>query len=126
MTRTPDRRVTDRPVALLVGPGCVSSCDSFSLSWSRNDMGPLVGERTASAYTSSRLRLPVKAGDLQLGTLSLAIGYETLGDDPTSTEAVPIPLTVSIPHTFDNTDSYDADVVSAAIDALQKRTPNVR
>ena len=122
--RTPDRRVIDRPVALLVGPDCMSSCDTLSLIWSRNDMGPLVGERTAAAYTTVRLRLPVKVGGLELGTLPLAISYETMGEDPASIEAVPVPLTVSIPHTFDNTESYSADLVSAAIDALQKRTPN--
>ena len=98
----------------------MSSCDFFALVWSRNGMGPLVGEPTAAGYTAWRLQLPVVAGGVELGVLSMALSYETMGNGHTAIEAVPIPLTVSLPHTFDNTDSYDAELVSAAVNELQR------
>jgi len=119
MTRRPERRVIERPVALLVGPGCLSSCDFFSLVWSRNEMGPIVGERTAAGYTAWRANLPVRVGNMDLGTLSVALQYESMGDDHASVEAIPIPLTVPIDRTFDNAETYDAEVVAAAIDSLR-------
>lgn len=119
LTRIPDRRVIERPVALMVGPQCLSSCDFFSLVWSRNDMGPIVGERTASGYTAWRMGIPVRVGDLDLGTLGVALEYKIMGDDSSAVEAIPIPLTKSLDRTFDNADTYDADVVSAAVDSLR-------
>ena len=50
---TPSHRVTSLPVALLVGPGCVSSCDSFTQQFAEWGFGPLIGEPGRGPHDTS-------------------------------------------------------------------------
>jgi hypothetical protein len=109
-------RVTTAPVALLVGPGCVSSCDSVALAFDENDFGPLVGEPTAAGYTTSRMKLFVKdASGAAIGALRIAISKEQSGRTGKDIEAVPLHLDYAIDRTWENRDQYDALLVDAAL-----------
>ena len=62
----------------------------------------------------------MKAGSEQavLGTLDLAIAYDTAPGGTSSIEAVSVAIDVPIPRTFDNRDRYDRLLVDGAIRAL--------
>lgn len=107
----------DHPIAVLVGPGCVSSCDSFTRVMGLQGVA-LIGEPTAAGHTTRRMRWPVEAGGETLGHLELAVSIELDGPDGDPIEAVPIPLRVRMPRTYANRDTYDRDLVDAAVDAL--------
>jgi hypothetical protein len=65
--------VTSVPVALLLGPGCKSACDSFSAIWSRERFGPMVGTPPAAMYTSLRYPLAVELDGEWLGDFTIAL-----------------------------------------------------
>ena len=113
----PDSPVTDRPWAVLVGPGCVSSCDSFARVVAVNAFAPVLGAPTAAAYTTQRMRWAVRVGGEEIGTLRFAISDELATRTGPSIEAVPIPLT-PVPRTWERRDRHDADLVEAAIGAM--------
>jgi hypothetical protein len=110
-------------VALLVGPDCVSACDSVTRIFSEYDFGPLIGEPTAAAYTFARTELPVAIGELDLGLLSIAVSYEVSGKTGRRIEAMPIEIDRAIPRTFANRSEYGRLLVDAARDALDARRP---
>jgi peptidase S41-like protein len=66
-------RVTNAPVALLLGPGCKSACDTFSAIWSRERFGPMVGTPPAAMYTSLRYPLTVEMDGELLGDFTIAL-----------------------------------------------------
>ena len=117
---TPSHRVTTLPVALLVGPHCVSSCDSFAQQFAEWGFGPLVGEPTAAGFTTRRLRRPIVFQGDGLGELVLAFSYEVSGKTGAPIEAVPTPLTERVDRTFSNQASYDALLVEKAISRLDR------
>lgn len=119
--RTPKNRVTKAPVALLVGPLCISSCDTFAQTFSRHDFGPLVGSSTAAAYTVVRLPVIARTEDGRvLGTLHVALSRSRIGDGPWI-EAVPLPIDVPLEETFATRGQFDRNLVDAGIGALRKR-----
>ena len=116
----PSHRVTTLPLALLVGPGCVSACDSFTQQFAEQGLAPLVGEPTATAHTTRRLkRAIVLAGDT-LGTLDVAFSYEVSGVSGEPVEGVPIRLDARVDRTFANRERYDAILVERAIGVVGK------
>jgi C-terminal processing protease CtpA/Prc len=116
---TPSHRITKAPIALLVGPGCVSACDAIALYFSRERFGPLVGEPPASGTTNNRLdRFVVLPGGRKFGRLRLAFTYELDGKTKERMEGVPTPVDVPLDRTFDNRATYDRQLVDAAIGAF--------
>jgi hypothetical protein len=65
--------VTSAPVALLLGPGCKSACDTFSAIWSRERFGPMLGTPPAAMYTSLRYPLAVELDGEWLGDFTIAL-----------------------------------------------------
>jgi hypothetical protein len=119
----PRHRVTTLPVALLVGPSCASSCDSFAWQFDRSDLGPIVGRRPAAGFTVHRASFEVvpKPGALSIGSFDLAASYDTAPGDADSLEGRAITLDVPIDRTFENRATYDKLLVDGAIGALERR-----
>jgi len=117
---TPSHRVTTAPIALLVGPRCVSACDSVASLFAENHFGPLVGEPTATAYTTQRIRRPVTIHGKQLGTMYLAFTRELSGKTNEPIEGVPIHIDVPIDRTVANRAVYDRTLVDAGIKSLSR------
>jgi hypothetical protein len=116
---TPSHRMTKAPIALLVGPGCVSSCDAIALFFATNHFGPLVGEPPASGTTNNRLeRDVILPGGRKFGTFKLAFTVELNGKTREPEEGVPTPVDVPLDATFENRAHYDHDLVDAAIRAF--------
>jgi hypothetical protein len=117
----PSHRVTTAPVALLVGAGCVSSCDSVAHAFDENDFGPLVGEPTAAAYTTSRMKIAVKdASGVEIGSIRIAISMEISGVTGKDIEAVPLHIDYPVDRTFDAKDAYDAALLEAAMRGFEE------
>jgi hypothetical protein len=119
----PSHRVTKLPLALLVGPNCVSSCDSLTQQFDEQELGPLVGEPTAAAHTTRRLKRDIVFRGEVLGTLELAFSYEVSGVSGKPVEGVPIHLDERVDRTFANRDRYDSLLVDRAIAALHGSSP---
>lgn len=117
----PKHRVTTAPVALLLGPGCASSCDAVAWHFDKQDFGPIVGRPSMGGFTTHRLKKDVVLEGKRLGSLDLAVAYDTPAGSDESIEAVPVHLDVPVPRTFENHARYDAVLVDAAIEALRKR-----
>ncbi len=115
---TPSHRVTSAPIALLVGSRCASSCDSVASLFAENHFGPLVGEPTAAAYTTTRLRRPITLAGKPFGAVNLAFTRELSGKTHEAIEGVPLHIDVPVDRTFANRDGYDRALVDAAIKAL--------
>ena len=119
----PQNQVTTRPVALLVGAGCVSSCDHVVSVFKENQFGPVIGTAGAAGYTAYRIWHLVthpETGE-NLGIALLAFSYEVSGKTREPVEAVVVPPDVTVEPTFDNASRYDAMLVEAAISALVKK-----
>lgn len=119
----PSHRVTKAPVALLLGPGCASACDAFAWHFDVEDTGPIVGRGAMAGFTTHRARfdVPSRDGKGVLGTIDLAIAYDTPPGRTESIEAVPVTIDVPIPRTFENHEHYDRLLVDGAIRALTSR-----
>jgi hypothetical protein len=117
VTAPASERVTTAPVALVVGPACASSCDTFALTWSAFKLGPVVGKQPVHAYTVIRLPIPVAGPDREdLGTFRVALSQSEIRDG-TSIEGEPIALDWEAPDTFETRGSW----VRAAVDEAAKR-----
>jgi hypothetical protein len=119
----PSHRVTTLPLALLVGPGCVSACDSFSQVFADWGFGPLIGEPTAAAFTTRRLERAITYRGETLGRLAVAFSYEVSGKTGAPVESVPVPLSERVERTFANRATYDATLVERAVAALGAKGP---
>lgn len=116
----PGHRATKAPVALLLGPGCASSCDAFAWHFDKADTGPIIGRGAMAGFTTHRARFDVTPGEGQavLGTIDFAISYDTPPGGTESIEGVSVNVDVPIPRTFDNHDRYDRLLIDGAIQAL--------
>lgn len=115
----PRHPVTTLPVAVLVGPHCVSACDSVSRYFMENDFAPLVGEPTSAAYAGGDLKLAVLAPDgSELGVLALAASYHVSGHGGDDIEGVPLTLDRPVDRTLENYARYDRLLVETAMEAL--------
>ncbi len=115
-----DELVTRAPVALLVGAGCVSSCDTLALTWSAFGLGPMVGRQPAHSYTVHRLPIHVAGPEGEdLGTFRLAISHSELRG--TNIEGEPLRLDWEAPRTFEGRDTWGRDAVAEARRRLTPR-----
>ena len=112
--------MTRAPVALLVGAGCVSSCDTLALTWSAFGLGPMVGRQPAHSYTVHRLPIHVAGPEGEdLGTFRLAISHSELRG--TNIEGEPLRLDWEAPRTFEGRDTWGRDAVAEARRRLTPR-----
>lgn len=113
-TSPESERVTRAPVALVVGPGCVSSCDTLALTWSAFHLGPVVGMQPMHAYTVNRLPIHVRGPDSEdLGTLRIALSESELKDGVTL-EGEPLTLAWEAPDTFETRKTWVKDAIEHA------------
>lgn len=101
VTPPASERVTRAPVAVVTGPSCMSSCDTFSSIWSAFHLGPLVGKQPMHAYTVVRLPIEVVGPDREpLGALRVALSRSELRDG-VSIEGEPVHLDWEAPDSFE-------------------------
>lgn len=122
---TPKGTIIRAPIALLVGPQCASSCDTFAAVFSTHDFGILVGEPTAAAYTAYRMPLSVAddKGAL-IGTMHVAFSRSRIGSSSQWVEGMPLHIDVPVESRWEPSESYDRRVVEAAVRALQEQEKN--
>jgi len=113
------RRVSSAPVALLLGPGCRSACDTFAAIWMREHFGPTIGAPPAAMYTSLRYPLPVSLGDEFLGDFEIALCGLRLDDNQPWLEGRPLRLDSFVEPRWPQR-SYDRLLLDAAVRALRK------
>lgn len=109
------------PVALLVGPECMSSCAHMAHIFDENDFGPLIGEPTAASYTSQRLTYPVKTrAGLDLGAIRLGLSRDSSGKTGEPLEGFTVHIDYPVERTFEGRDSWDARLVDVAVRAFRE------
>lgn len=110
--------VTTKPVAVITGPRCASSCDQFSALWSEFGLGPIVGKQPAHGFTSARHSFPIEAPDHRdMGRFSIALSWQGFAGRP-SLEGRPIELGWEAPETFEARTSWLDDAVVQATKLL--------
>jgi hypothetical protein len=115
----PNALVTKVPIAVLVGPNCRSSCDTFVNIWSERRAGPTIGEPAAAMFTSNRYPLDVRLGDELLGQLTVALsGVRATENDPWL-EGKPEPVDQPVEPSWPAAD-YEQKMIDAAIGALER------
>jgi hypothetical protein len=128
---TPAHGLLAVPVALLVGPGCMSSCAHIAHIFDEDDFGPLIGEPTAASYTTQRLAYPLKvASGLDLGAIGLGLSRDSSGKTGEPLEGYQVHIDYPVERTFDGRDTWDAALVDSALKAFReysfpKRTAKV-
>jgi hypothetical protein len=114
--------VTKAPMAVLVGPNCKSSCDTFVNVWSARHAGPTIGEPPAAMLTSNRYPLDVRLGGESLGQLTIALsGVRATERDPWL-EGKPAPVDELVEQSWPSAD-YEQKIIDAAIRALERAKP---
>jgi hypothetical protein len=112
--RVPEsERVIRAPVAVIVGPGCISSCDTFATAWSHWKLGPVLGKQPMHAYTVHRVSIPMRVGSEDLGRFWLGVSSSELSRG-TPLEGEPLRLDWTAPHDFAQRDSWIADAIRQA------------
>ncbi len=107
----------DKPVALLIGPDCVSACEGFAYALTHNGRSIVVGHfPTAGAYGEvgrGQYELP---GDL---SMQFPTGRAETPDGQLLLEGVGLVPDILVPVTADSALGYTDTVLEAAIQALQ-------
>lgn len=117
----PSELVTTRPVAVITGSQCTSSCDAFSSMWGSFGLGPIVGKQPMHGFTSVRHTVPVVAPDgRDLGRFTIALSWEGFAGKP-PLEGAPIALDWEAPETFETRKSWLDDAVNEATRRLATR-----
>lgn len=107
----PQSPFTKLPFSVLVGPDCGSSCDAATLAIRENRLGTLVGEPTAGAFGTHRIRHELP---FDLGTLDASIS-EDLDARKRPVEGVGVPPDLPLPRSFARRERRDHDLVDLAI-----------
>jgi hypothetical protein len=116
----PTRRILPVPVALVVGPGCNSSCDHFARVFDENGLGPIVGEPSSAGLTVLRVDHPVVLGGKRLGTLGIAVSLDYNPFTAAPVEGVPIHIDTPVTWSWAKRDAYDKELIDAAMATLVK------
>jgi hypothetical protein len=110
--------VTKAHVALVTGPECTSSCDSFTSDWAAFEMGPVVGLQPGHGYTTTRHGYPVAAPDgRDLGVFRIALSWEAYPRTGKPLEGAEIKLDWEAPYTFETRETW----VDLAVKEARKR-----
>ena len=115
----PNALVTQAPIAVLVGPRCKSSCDTFVKVWSDRHAGPTIGEPAAAMLTSNRYPLDVRLGDESLGQLTIALSGVRASERDPWLEGSPGPVDELVEPSWPAAD-YEQKMIDAAIRALER------
>jgi hypothetical protein len=115
----PDALVTQAPIAVLVGPRCKSSCDTFVSVWSERHAGPTIGEPAAAMFTSNRYPLDVRLGDESLGQLTVALSGVRATEHDAWLEGNPGPVDEPVEPSWPAAD-YEQKMIGTAIHALER------
>ena len=111
-------RVTDAPVAILTGAACMSSCDTFALTWKTAGLGLIAGEQPNHGYTVNRLPIALKGpNDEALGEFKVAISSSYVPGSESPIEGEPVALDWVAPHTFETRSTW----TRLAVDDLRRR-----
>ncbi len=117
---TPKHQITEKPIALLVGMGCMSSCDSFASTFSREELGPIVGEPTAAAHTNSRLYYDVRTSSgMSLGKIKMIPNRDVDESGHDVGEGMLLVIDYPLWNNFETLETYDSQMVNTALKALQ-------
>ncbi|HEX7841450.1 MAG TPA: hypothetical protein VF469_28450, partial [Kofleriaceae bacterium] len=118
VTAPASERVTRAPVAVITGPECASSCDSFALTWAAFHLGPIVGKQPMHAYTVVRLPIEVVGPDHEdLGVLRIAASRSEIREG-VPIEGEPVQLDWQAPDTFDTRTSWVRAALTEAVKRL--------
>jgi len=115
----PEPPVTRAPIALLLGPGCRSACDTFAAIWSRDHLGPTVGSAPSAMYTSLRYALEVRLGNEPLGEFSIALCGVRFGAEEPWLEGRPLRIDHVVEPSWPDTE-YRLNLLHAAVQALHE------
>jgi hypothetical protein len=119
----PNALVTKVPIAVLVGPRCKSSCDTFVHVWSERHAGPTIGEPAAAMLTSNRYPLDVRLGDESLGQLTVALSGVRATEHDAWLEGNPRPVDEPVEPSWPTAD-YEQKMIDTAIGALERVQPS--
>jgi C-terminal processing protease CtpA/Prc len=119
----PKPLVTTAPIAVLVGPSCRSSCDTFVNVWSERHAGPTIGEPAAAMLTSIRYPLDVRLGDESLGQLTIALSGVRASERDAWLEGKPLPVDELVTQSWPAAE-YEQKMIDAAIRALESGKPS--
>ena len=118
----PRNILTKKPMAMITGPGCVSSCDAVVYRLSEDKILPIIGERSSAAYTSHRLSIPVlnPADKKEISQFIYAVSTDHDGNTKKPIEGYAPPLYEEVYKNFENNDYYDELLVGKAIESLKR------
>lgn len=107
------------PVALLVGPACVSACDDFFEVWRQHSAGPTVGASPAAMGTAIRYPLLVQLGHEVLGEFTVALSGTRSSDGGLWREGAPAAVGYEVEPVWPPL-AFEQTIVRTAIAALGK------
>lgn len=119
----PNALVTTAHIAVLVGPRCRSSCDTFVNVWSERHAGPSIGQPAAAMLTSDRYPLDVRLGDETLGQLTVALSGVRATERDAWLEGNPGPVDEPVEPSWPAAD-YEQKMIDVAIRALKRAQPS--
>lgn len=120
----PNALVSKVPIAVLVGPRCRSSCDTFVNVWSERHAGPTIGEPAAAMLTANRYPLDVRLGEESLGQLTVALSGIRTSERGPWLEGKPAPVDELVQQSWPAAE-YEQRMIDAAIRALARSRPAV-
>ncbi|HTV25441.1 MAG TPA: hypothetical protein VMG12_42390 [Polyangiaceae bacterium] len=112
-----DALLTRAPIALWVGPSCLSSCDNFVYIWTQQHRGPTVGAPAAAMATSNRYPIEVRLDDEPLGDLTVALSGTRASEQSPWLEGNPAPVDHPVEPSWPES-GYAQRMVEVSIEAL--------
>lgn len=117
----PAELVTTKPVAVLTGQECTSSCDAFSAIWGAFHLGPVVGKQPMHGFTTVRHASPLVGPDNRdMGRFTIALSWEGF-EGKGSLEGRPIALDWEAPEAFETRETWVDDAIQRARKLLAEK-----
>jgi hypothetical protein len=115
----PTELVTRKPVAIMTGTECTSSCDALAAMWGEFHLGPVVGKQPAHGFTSVRHELAVVGpGGRDLGLFRVALSSEGFVGAP-ALEGRPIRLDWEAPESWETRETWVDGAIKHADELLR-------